>query len=73
MLLPIIFGGDRVIYKNIVARCEAAGLSISRLERETGLSNATIRGWAESSPTVHNLAKVADRLGCTVDDLLKED
>ena len=62
-----------MIYENILKRCEKAGVSVSRLEKESGLANATIRGWAASSPTVQNLVKVANYFGCTVDDLLKEE
>ena len=62
-----------MIYENILKRCDEAGVSVSRLEKESGLANATIRGWASSSPSVHNLLKVAKYFGCTVDDLLKEE
>lgn len=51
--------------------CHERGLTISALERELGMGNATIRGWETSSPTVENAKKVADFFGCTVDDLLK--
>lgn len=50
--------------------CKAKGISISRLEKETGLGNATIRGWGISSPTVEKLKVVADYLGVTVDYLI---
>lgn len=62
-----------MIYKNILSLCRERGLSISRLEREAGLGNATVRGWETSSPTVEKLKLVADYFGVTVDDLLKED
>ena len=61
-----------MIYTNISNLCRANGISIARLERETGLGNATVRGWANSSPTVEKLKAVADYFGVTVDELLSE-
>ena len=57
-------------YDKIAVLCEQRGVSICKLERETGISNGTIGKWRNSSPTVDKLKKVADYLGCTVDDLL---
>lgn len=62
-----------MIYTNISNLCRANGISIARLERETGLGNATVRGWANSSPTVEKLKAVADYFGVTVDALLADD
>lgn len=53
--------------------CKERGISIARLERDCGLGNATVRGWASSSPTVEKLKAVADYLETTMDDLLKDD
>lgn len=61
-----------MIYTNISNLCRTNGISIARLERETGLGNATIRGWANSSPTVEKLKAVADYFGVTVDELISE-
>lgn len=62
-----------MIYKNIEAKCRERGISVSALEKNVGLGNATIKGWSESSPKVENLKKVADYFGCTIDELLKEE
>lgn len=62
-----------MIYTNISNLCRENGISIARLERETGLGNATIRGWATSSPTVEKLKAVADYFGVTVDELLSDE
>lgn len=59
-----------MILYNIVRLCKEKGISIAKLERETGLGNATIRGWDVSSPTVEKLKMVADYFGVTVDSLL---
>lgn len=61
-----------MIYENIVSLCKAKNISIAKLERETGLGNATIRTWETSSPSVDRLKKVADYLGVTIDSLLSE-
>lgn len=59
-----------MIYTNIIKLCQSRKISIARLEKETGLGNATIRGWNTSSPTVEKLKAVADYFGVTIDDLL---
>ena len=61
-----------MIYENIVNLCRERGISISKLEKEAGLGNATIRGWERSSPTVDRLKTVADYFDVTVDDLLQD-
>lgn len=62
-----------MIFRNIVALCEKNGTNLSRLERDVGLSNATIRKWEYGSPSAENLKKVADHFGVTVDELMKEE
>lgn len=59
-----------MIYTNISRLCQKEGISIAKLEKQTGLGNATIRGWSASSPTVDRLKLVADYFGVTIDDLL---
>lgn len=61
-----------MIYTNISRLCQKEGISIAKLEKQTGLGNATIRGWFTSSPTVDKLKLVADYFGVTIDDLLTE-
>lgn len=62
-----------MVFDKIVALCEARGITIAKLEKDAELGNATVRGWKGSNPTVTNLLKVANVLGCTVDELLKEE
>ena len=62
-----------MLYEKITQLCNEAGISIFRLERELGLGNATIRGWAASSPRLENIKRVADYFGVSVDELLKEE
>lgn len=61
-----------MIYERIVELCKGKGISISRLEKECGLGNATIRGWKNSSPKVDNLIVVANYFGVSINDLLRE-
>ncbi len=62
-----------MIYENIIKLCKERNISIARLERECGLGNATIRGWAICSPSIANIKKVADFFGVTIDSLIKVD
>lgn len=62
-----------MIYENISKLCKKKGISIAKLERETGIGNGTIGRWGKSAPTVDNIKKVADYFGCTVDELLAPD
>ena len=59
-----------MIYENVVSLCKKAGISIARLEIETGIGNGTIGRWKKSSPNVDNVKKVADFFGVTVDSLI---
>ena len=62
-----------MLFEKISALCEEKGISIAKLEKDSGLGNATVRGWKKSIPSVESIKKVCRVLGCTVDDLLKED
>lgn len=62
-----------MLFEKISALCEKKGISIAKLEKDSGLGNATVRGWKKSIPSVESIKKVCRVLGCTVDDLLKED
>lgn len=59
-----------MILKNIVDLCNKKGVSLSKLEKDVGLSNAAIRKWGTSSPSVENLQKVAEYFNVTIDQLL---
>lgn len=60
-----------MLYEKILKICKEKKISISKLEAECGLGNATIRGWKESSPRVDSLKKVADYLGVPIWELLE--
>ena len=59
-----------MLYENVVSLCKKEGISIARLEIETGIGNGTIGRWKKSSPNVENVKKVADFFGVTVDSLI---
>ncbi|MBR6206972.1 MAG: helix-turn-helix transcriptional regulator [Oscillospiraceae bacterium] len=61
-----------MIYENILALCRKAGIPVSKLERECGLGNATIKGWESGSPRLSKIKPVADYFGVTVDYLMQE-
>ena len=60
-----------MIFTNVSNLCKKNGISLAKLEKETGLGNATVRNWRISSPTVDKLKLVADYFGVTVDELLR--
>jgi transcriptional regulator with XRE-family HTH domain len=59
-----------MIYENVLRLCKLNNISISRLERELGFGNATIRGWSKSSPRAEKLQKVAAYFGVTMEELM---
>lgn len=59
-----------MILARIRQLCERRGCTLTKLEKECGLANATIRRWETASPSADNLAKVADYFGVSVDFLL---
>lgn len=58
--------------KKIKELCRENGISISRLEKECGIGNATIVGWEKSYPRIDNLKKVADYFHKPIEYFLKE-
>lgn len=61
-----------MLYQNIVVLCKGKGISISKLEKETGLGNGTVGRWEKSSPSVENVKKVADYFKVSVDYLISQ-
>jgi transcriptional regulator with XRE-family HTH domain len=59
-----------MIVNNIKLYCRINGTNIKELEQTLGLSRGLISTWRRCSPRVHNLKKVADHFGITVDRLL---
>lgn len=64
-------------YKNISKKVDALiahkGFSVSWVERKADLGNGTIRSWRQGrNIKIDSIVKVADVLGVTVDDLVKD-
>lgn len=57
--------------KRIKALAAERGLTITEVERRSGLKPGTIRRWDKHHPLAGNLASVADVLGTTVEELLR--
>lgn len=62
-----------MVYEKINKICKSKGITVGKLEKDLAFSNATIRKWKTSSPSIENLKKVADYFGITVDELLATD
>ena len=62
-----------MIYDKVKKLADERKISIYALEKEAGLKNGAIGKWRISSPTLNSLQAVANVLGITIDDLLKED
>ena len=61
------------MYDRIKELCDKEKISISRLEKEVGLSNGVIGKWRTSVPGADVLLAVAERLGTTVEYLVRGD
>ncbi len=53
--------------------CRERGISITDLEKKADLGKNTIYYWNDIEPGVEKVKRVADVLGGTVDELLKEE
>lgn len=63
-----------MVYENVVFLCRQRGMSISKLEKELGLGNATIRGWnGKYEPKTRTLSLVAAYFGVSMEELLHTD
>jgi transcriptional regulator with XRE-family HTH domain len=65
-------GGEPVLTKTIKAIAAKRNESIPEVERGANIGRNTIYKWDKSSPSVEKIKAVADYLGVTVDELLKE-
>lgn len=57
-------------YSNCVrAVCHSKNYQITKLERECGFTQGTIHRWNKIIPQIDKFEKVADVLGCSIDEL----
>lgn len=59
-----------MLFDKVKALCAEHQTNLSKLERDCGLANATIRRWELVSPNMDSLVKVADYFGVSIDYLL---
>ena len=59
-----------MIYRNIKAIADEKGISIRRIELDTGITPSSIYHWDKIKPSVDKVAKVADYLGVPIEKLL---
>lgn len=57
---------------NIKRLCRERKLKLSELERKADLPRSSVYKWDDHTPTITKVIKVADILGVTVDELIKE-
>ena len=58
-----------MIYEKISKACAEKGITISALEKATGLGNGTVKGWIKTKPRVDLLVAVCDYLGLSLTDV----
>lgn len=60
------------IYKNVERIAQEKGCSIFAVSEAAGLDRTTVFKWRDKSPNVDSLLKVANVLGVSLDELIKE-
>lgn len=60
-----------MIYQNIKAIADSKGISIRKIEIDTGIVLGSIYHWNEVKPSVDKVAKVAKYLGVSIEKLLE--
>ena len=61
------------MYAKIKKLCKEQKITISALQEELGMNHNAIARWDEHRPSVDRAKAVADRLGVTVDELIREE
>lgn len=64
---------SKSIFDRINEKAKKAGISINSLETQAGVAIGSIYKWNTVSPTIKNLKKVAEVLGCGIEDLVDEE
>jgi transcriptional regulator with XRE-family HTH domain len=59
-----------MIYQKIKEIADSKGISIRKIEIDTGITQSSIYHWNEIKPSVDKVAKVAKYLGVTVEELI---
>ena len=61
-----------MVYNQIYERCRKRGIGIYELERMANIGGHTIYRWKTVMPAADKLKRVADVLGCTMEELLDD-
>lgn len=62
-----------MIYQNIKSIADSKGISIRKIEMDTGITLGSIYHWNEVKPSVDKVMLVAKYLGTTVEKLLESE
>lgn len=62
-----------MLYDNVKKICEEKGISVGKIEKDLQLSNGSICKWNENEPGIRKVQKVADYLGVSIEELLKDE
>ena len=61
------------IFDRINEKAKEKGISINSLEAQAGVATGSIYKWNIVSPTIKNLKRVAEVLGCGIEELVEEE
>ena len=62
---------DTMLATQLKLIAEEKGVSVASVEKKAGLKSGAISKWNVSSPTVKSIQAVANHLGTTVEQLIK--
>ena len=62
-----------VLYDNVKKLCEEKGVSILSLEKALGFPRSSICKLNDNEPGIRKVQKVAEYLGVSIEELLRED
>ena len=60
----------RMIGEKTIEICRQMRRSVYSVETEAGFAKGTIKRWDTHAPSIENVRKVADVLGCSIDEML---
>ena len=62
-----------MLYDNVKRLCEKNGVSVLSLEKALDFPRSSICKWNENEPGIRKVQKVADYLGVSIEELLKDE
>jgi len=61
-----------VIFDNVRHLCREKGISITKLEDDLGFARSSVCKWNKNEPGIRKVQKVANYLGVSIEELLKD-